>query len=68
MQYANQLSLSIFSTLSIFSCPHMKQWFSFYLPKYGDLYEILDAAKVGNIHVQHNTIFILSYVVLVMAV
>ena len=24
----------------------MKQWFSFFLPKYGDLYEILDAAKV----------------------
>ncbi|CAB4040050.1 pre-rRNA-processing TSR1 homolog, partial [Paramuricea clavata] len=29
----------------LLSCPHMKQWFSFYLPKYGDLYEILDAAK-----------------------
>lgn len=24
----------------------MKQWFSFYLPKYGDLYATLDAAKV----------------------
>jgi hypothetical protein len=26
----------------------MKQWFSFYFPKYGDLCEILDAAKVNQ--------------------
>ncbi|XP_046854364.1 pre-rRNA-processing protein TSR1 homolog [Xenia sp. Carnegie-2017] len=31
------------------SCPQMKQWFSFCLLKYGELYEILDAAKAADV-------------------
>jgi hypothetical protein len=40
----------------------MKQWFSFYFPKYGDLYEILDAAKVSDLlHVWQDLIVIVRF-------
>ncbi|XP_028402867.1 pre-rRNA-processing protein TSR1 homolog [Dendronephthya gigantea] len=41
--------VTITEKCKLLSCPHMKQWFSFYMPKFGDLYEILDAAKAADV-------------------